>query len=256
MFGINKTYNFETFEGLKEDELLVSSMFYSIQGEGPFMGRPAFFIRLTGCHRKCDFCDTDFGRGEVLTFKQIKKQFYEKMGQLPELVVITGGEPFLQKNIYSFIGSMQSLGIKFQFETSGDIKIEMDKFLLSDVTIVVSPKISQGRYILFDDFEKIETLLRYKTFFKFVVSGDRRSPYHVLPFDLLSSLLSRNRVCISPMNVYLRKPDIQSGERVSFWEEGLLDKKQVQINHEYAAELCLKYNFNLSLQMQLYCSLC
>ncbi len=48
-----------------EDTLLVRSSFMTIQGEGPYAGRPAYFIRLGGCNygpktHFCQFCDTDF----------------------------------------------------------------------------------------------------------------------------------------------------------------------------------------------------
>lgn len=254
MFGKNDIYNFKSFSNLEPDQLLVSSMFYSIQGEGPFMGKPAFFIRLAGCHRCCEFCDTYFDTGDILTFGQIKNQFYEKIGKIPELIVITGGEPFLQKNIYSFITGMQSIGVKFQFETTGDIKIDVKKFLLSDYTIVISPKITNECYKLFDNLDNIKEIPNHKMFFKFIVSADPKSPYHTLPFCITNTSVHRDRVYISPMTVYLTNPDTHS-KKNSFWVEGLIDKQQMRFNHEYAAELCLKNNFNLSLQMQLYCSL-
>lgn len=41
--------------------LQVQDVFYTIQGEGPFAGRTAVFIRLTGCNLRCWFCDTVWG---------------------------------------------------------------------------------------------------------------------------------------------------------------------------------------------------
>ena len=38
----------------------VHSIFPTIQGEGPFVGQPAIFIRLAGCNLQCPACDTDY----------------------------------------------------------------------------------------------------------------------------------------------------------------------------------------------------
>ena len=40
--------------------LQVHEIFHTIQGEGPFSGRPAVFIRLSGCNLRCWFCDTEW----------------------------------------------------------------------------------------------------------------------------------------------------------------------------------------------------
>ena len=36
----------------------VNEIFFSLQGEGTFAGRPCLFIRLTGCPLRCTYCDT------------------------------------------------------------------------------------------------------------------------------------------------------------------------------------------------------
>ena len=44
---------------LREDGALqVHELFYTLKGEGMFVGHPAIFIRLTGCNLACTFCDT------------------------------------------------------------------------------------------------------------------------------------------------------------------------------------------------------
>ncbi len=40
--------------------LTVNEMFYSLEGEGPYIGIPTFFIRLTGCNLRCEWCDTKY----------------------------------------------------------------------------------------------------------------------------------------------------------------------------------------------------
>ena len=57
MFGKNKILKPEIHDG---NNLDVQEIFPTLQGEGPYAGWPAVFIRLGGCNLACDFCDTEF----------------------------------------------------------------------------------------------------------------------------------------------------------------------------------------------------
>ena len=72
--------------GLKEEAILrVSELFYSIQGEGPTLGKPSVFIRLAGCNLECVWCDTKYSwlfsqnRLEKIK-KRIPEQYFEVLG--------------------------------------------------------------------------------------------------------------------------------------------------------------------------------
>lgn len=73
----------------------INEIFYSLQGEGANTGTPAIFIRFAGCNLKCPFCDTDFTKFQVLNLREIEAWLGEQE-YLPDLVVLTGGEPTLQ----------------------------------------------------------------------------------------------------------------------------------------------------------------
>src|SRR5437764_1351543 len=86
----------------------VKSLFYTIQGEGANVGRPAVFCRFAGCnlwtgreedrHKAiCQFCDTEFVGGEKYIASALATAIngYWPGGQ-PKFVVFTGGEPLLQ----------------------------------------------------------------------------------------------------------------------------------------------------------------
>ena len=73
----------------------ISEIFYSLQGEGANTGTPAIFIRFAGCNLKCPFCDTDFSKFTVWILREIEGWLGEQE-KLPDLVVLTGGEPTLQ----------------------------------------------------------------------------------------------------------------------------------------------------------------
>jgi len=56
MFGTNVITGKKFFQNAPKDSLLVTSMFLTLQGEGPYAGMPAFFIRLSKCNLDCSFC--------------------------------------------------------------------------------------------------------------------------------------------------------------------------------------------------------
>ena len=70
----------------------INEMFYSVQGEGRYIGKPAFFIRTTGCNLRCDFCDTKYAFKEG---KDIPVDDIIKLTSKYDHIVITGGEPLL-----------------------------------------------------------------------------------------------------------------------------------------------------------------
>lgn len=72
----------------------VNEIFYSLQGEGRHTGRPAVFIRFSGCNLKCSFCDTDFAAYTELSNQEIVAQAATYGTQ--SMVVLTGGEPSMQ----------------------------------------------------------------------------------------------------------------------------------------------------------------
>ena len=111
--------------------LKVKEVFYSLQGEGGRQGEASIFIRLSGCNLNCDFCDTDFSGGDVMTFEQI----LSFISQFPcRWIVWTGGEPCLQLTDECLLFFKQA-GFSQAIESNG-------YYLLSDLLDykVVSPK--------------------------------------------------------------------------------------------------------------------
>jgi organic radical activating enzyme len=119
--------------------LQVSEIFHSIQGEGPFAGRSAIFIRLAGCNLQCPKCDTEYpvrGTHVVGSLVAKVKELEEPLKCMP-IVVITGGEPFRQ-NISLLVTKLHEAGFQIQIETNGTIYPKNFPFPLC--TIVCSPK--------------------------------------------------------------------------------------------------------------------
>ena len=118
-------------------------IFYSIQGEGPAMGRPATFIRLAGCNLRCQGCDTDNRASRELSIEEMMKNIQSRM------VVITGGEPTLQmKELSELIQSLHARGNEIHIETNGTNPIEQD-ILEKLHCAVVSPKRGSNFHLRF-----------------------------------------------------------------------------------------------------------
>lgn len=103
------------------DELNVNSIFPTIQGEGPLAGKPAIFVRLTGCNLRCYFCDTEFEEGTSLIKEAILRRVINATAECAtKLVVLTGGEP-LRQQVVPLITLLAVEGFHTQIETAGTL---------------------------------------------------------------------------------------------------------------------------------------
>lgn len=102
-------------------ELLVHSIFYTIQGEGPFCGYPAVFIRLAGCNLQCPWCDTEYTESaSLMPIEHIVEEAFAASGFHCRFIVITGGEPFRQP-IGPLLEHLVDSGFFVQVETNGTL---------------------------------------------------------------------------------------------------------------------------------------
>lgn len=133
---------------LRQDGALqVHEVFYTLQGEGPFVGHPAVFVRLTGCNLACWFCDTvwDDDADAYNTVETLVEKVGVELSANPRcrLVVITGGEPMRQDFIPFVLKLWATFGydIKVQVETAGSLWLHsIPKHPLGELYFVVSPK--------------------------------------------------------------------------------------------------------------------
>lgn len=99
----------------------INEIFYSIQGEGRWAGRPAIFIRFSGCNLKCPFCDTDFKEFEEMGEIDVLQRVQE-VSEGCKFIVFTGGEPTLQldENLTTLL---HKWGYYLSMETNGTHKV-------------------------------------------------------------------------------------------------------------------------------------
>ena len=123
-------------------KLKVCEIFESIQGEGPRVGEPSLFIRLSGCNLRCSHCDTKYSWEEGRYYHP--DNLVEIINQTPlRSVVITGGEPLIQSMaLKEFCLKLLKLGFSISIETNGTVATQ-EAFDIIKLTscVVVSPKI-------------------------------------------------------------------------------------------------------------------
>lgn len=125
--------------------LEVHSIFHTLQGEGPFAGTPAVFIRLAGCNLQCPRCDTNYTDGRYLAGPEaIVLDVWRVRGENTKLVVITGGEPFRQ-NLLQLVSLLLFTGFQVQIETNGTLYQDLP---YSQITVVCSPKTGSINHLL------------------------------------------------------------------------------------------------------------
>ncbi len=110
----------------KEDLLPLMEDFYSLQGEGFYSGRPAYFIRLAGCDVGCHWCDVkeswDASKHPAISVSEIVNRL--KVAGA-DFAVITGGEPAMY-DLNLLTNKLHESGIEIAIETSGAYELKGD----------------------------------------------------------------------------------------------------------------------------------
>jgi 7-carboxy-7-deazaguanine synthase len=105
------------------DGLLVTEIFHSLQGETSLSGVPFAFVRMTGCNLRCTYCDSAyaFHGGTRMSVEQIAARI-EPWGV--KHVLLTGGEPLLQRGTPHLGRYLADRGYKVSVETHGEVPIQ------------------------------------------------------------------------------------------------------------------------------------
>lgn len=212
--------------------LEVHHMFPTIQGEGPFAGYPAIFLRLYGCNLKCPFCDTDYTSQcnpmlPATILEKARNMLYSKVQpyRLDYLLVITGGEPFRQ-NLTPICDLFIAHGWKVQIETNGTLSPGVT-FPWEHVTVVCSPK--TGR---------IHNDILAHAAFKYVLEAGQIDPLDGLP---LNTLGQHEQVAVA-------KPHSSAITRIYVQALDEQDAVKNAANLAAASESAMRYGYRLSVQ--------
>lgn len=210
-----------------DDRLQVVEVWKTIQGEGPYVGERAVFIRLAGCNLKCTLCDTDYT--SVRDVSLVETLILRVNTLCPNgLVVITGGEPFRQ-NLSSLVYELIYQNYKVQIETNGTLApLGYLGGGGTNATIVCSPKtpIIDGR---------VDKMVGY---FKYVMEAMAVDRDDGLPTSVLG------------MNIRPYRPQANfPKERIFVNPVDCGEEFQNKANLAACVESCMKYGYRLGVQL-------
>ncbi len=232
---------------LATDDTGGPEIFASLQGEGPSMGVPVAFVRLSRCNLACVWCDTAYtwrfegdnrphrdGLGYDRRANQVTLSPEETAARIAALgqkrLVITGGEPLLQAPaLAEMLAHLPDIAV--EIETNGTVvpparlDIRVDQYN-------VSPKLAHSGNpaelaLLPERLDAWATEPR--AFLKFVIAG---------PEDVEEVLALHRRYRFRP-------------ERVFLMAEGT-DSATLRARQAWLSELCLKHGFRMSDRMHIH----
>lgn len=129
-------------------DLQVTEIFHSLQGETSLSGERFSFIRLTGCNLRCTYCDSAyaFHGGKRMSITEIINTIKPHE---TKHVLLTGGEPLLQRNTTALARTLTDSGYTVSIETHGEVSVEAVAPFCRIIMDIKTPSsaMSRGEYV-------------------------------------------------------------------------------------------------------------
>ena len=151
-----------------QDQLRITEIFYSLQGEARNVGIPTVFVRLTGCPLRCQYCDTEyaFTGGQWMNLFAIAAEIKKYQ---TNFVTVTGGEPLAQPNCIILLKQLCNAGYDVSLETSGAIALDQVDSRVKKVMDIKTPASGECERNLWQNL----SLLDHKDQLKFVICDEQ-----------------------------------------------------------------------------------
>jgi 7-carboxy-7-deazaguanine synthase len=174
-------------------DLLVTEIFHSLQGETSLTGIPFAFIRLTGCNLRCTYCDSSYA------FKGGKRmKIDEILGEIAPFrvshVLLTGGEPLLQRQTPALLERLNQQGYHVSIETHGEVSIKPVVARARIVMDIKTPSSGMSR----GGYEKNFPHLKASDEVKFVIASEQ--DYEFAKKLILSKTIPTREILLSAAN--------------------------------------------------------
>lgn len=170
----------------------INEIFFSIQGESSWAGYPTVFVRTSGCHLRCTYCDTTYAyhQGEAMTVELILAE----IAKYPtHYVCLTGGEPLLQSASLDLMTLLCDRGYKVSLETSGDKTCAQVDPRVKKIIDVKTPDSGEPQAFCLDNLEFADA----DTEFKFVICSEKDFSW-AEEFSSGKRLFEKSNVLYSP----------------------------------------------------------
>ncbi len=170
----------------------INEIFFSIQGESSWAGYPTVFVRTSGCHLRCTYCDTTYAyhQGEAMTVEQILGEIAKHPTRY---VCLTGGEPLLQNASLDLMTLLCDRGYKVSLETSGDKTCAQVDARVKKIIDIKTPDSGEPQAFCLDNLEFADA----DTEFKFVICSEKDFSW-AEEFSSGKRLFEKSNVLYSP----------------------------------------------------------
>ena len=127
----------------------ITEIYSSIQGETQYAGLPCTLVRTTGCDLRCGYCDSAFAfhGGTDMSVAEVVAEV-TRLGA--PLVLLTGGEPMLQRELPDLAQRLLDAGFKVMIETSGAHPLDMLPAGVVRVVDIKTPGSGEGHRMRWD----------------------------------------------------------------------------------------------------------
>ena len=199
----------------------INEIFYSIQGESTYAGKPCVFVRLSGCDLRCSWCDTSyaFSEGHRMSIEDVLQRVDEYESPLVE---VTGGEPLLQEDVYALMDRLLEGGRTVLLETGGQVDVSRVPGAVIKVMDVKCPASGESGKVEWANIDRLGS----RDQVKFVIQD--RADYEFARETLTRHALDRRcaAVLFSPVHGVLNPRDL------SEWilEDRLAVRLQLQLH--------------------------
>ena len=262
---------FPKFIEVEKGHINVAETFYSIQGEGKYIGHPAIFLRTQGCVLNCEWCDTYnvWKQGKIYSYEELYDSWKSIPYYMNQHLILTGGEPLLrQDEINGFIHYLSSVHRGFnqiEVETSGTILPGRDFLQWEHPHYNVSPKLENSgmgmsRRNRVDPMNYFSTISwniggEMNNEFKSVIRSDGKNVYEFVkdyyPATASFKFVVRNREDVEEaIDTYIKPYDINPSEVYLMAES--VTREQLMEREKDVVELAKEFGFNYSTRLQLH----